>query len=438
MKQITLFTAVLFAALSLTSCKGKAKTNTMPVQADNNGMAAKFLKASEKAADEKSPAEEQKTAASSASINFEQTEPLYKTTERHGFKMGAVISYHSALNAAYTNMLKEDFNSITASNEFKAYSLLNQGDSMRSANGMPAMNYSQADTIAKFAQENGIGIRGHVLVWDAYMPVWFFKEGYKNDGAFVDSDTMKKRLEYYIDEVVSHFETNFPGVVYCWDVVNEAVADGDNEWIPGNEFHIRQTRGGSINRFNEILGPDYVKYAFKCARQTVNKVNPNIKLFYNDYNTFYQDKRDAIIRLIKDINKEEKLCDGLGMQGYIGGYGQQAGCMNNNDISLVKTAIKMYSALGLEVQLTEVAVRNYDQTQMEKHAKFYGNLFRAVISAINEGANFTGFTIWGITDNPSMPKNDYSYKMNGPYCGLYDQYYQPKNAYKEVYKALSE
>ena len=112
--------------------------------------------------------------------------------------------------------------------------------------------------------------------------------------------------------------------------------------------------------------------------------------------------------------------------------------MNNNDISLVKTAIKMYSALGLEVQLTEVAVRNYDQTQMEKHAKFYGNLFRAVISAINEGANFTGFTIWGITDNPSMPKNDYSYKMNGPYCGLYDQYFQPKAAYKEVYKVLNE
>ena len=186
------------------------------------------------------------------------------------------------------------------------------------------------------------------------------------------------------------------------------------------------------------MGPDYVKYAFKCARQTVNKVNPDIKLFYNDYNTFYQEKRDAIIRLIQDINKDEKLCDGLGMQGYIGGYGQQAGCMNNNDLSLIKTAIKMYSDLGLEVQLTEVAVRNYEKDQMENHAKFYGQLFRTVISAINEGANFTGFTIWGISDNPSMPKTDYSYKMNGPYCGLYDQYYQIKDAYKEVYKVLAE
>ncbi len=366
--------------------------------------------------------------------DFVKEAKLSELAQKYGFKVGACISYNQVNRSSYIKMLTGDFNTTTATNEFKAYSLLNQAKSIQ--NSVPIMNYAQADAIAKLAQENGIGIRGHVLVWDAYMSDWFFREGYKSDGQLVSKEVLEERLAYYIDQVITHFETQFPGVVYCWDVVNEAVADGDNEWIPGNEFHIRQTRGGSINRFNEILGPDYVKYAFKCARQTVNKVNPNIKLFYNDYNTFYQDKRDAIIRLLKDINKEEKLCDGLGMQGYIGGYGQQAGCMNNNDISLVKTAIKMYSALGLEVQLTEVAVRNYDQTQMEKHAKFYGNLFRAVISAINEGANFTGFTIWGITDNPSMPKNDYSYKMNGPYCGLYDQYFIIKDSYKEVYKAL--
>ena len=126
------------------------------------------------------------------------------------------------------------------------------------------------------------------------------------------------------------------------------------------------------------------------------------------------------------------------MQGYIGGYGQQNGCMNGNDLNLIKTAIKMYSDLGIEVQLTEVAVRNYDLSQMDKHGRFYGNLIRAIISACNEGANFTGLTIWGICDNPSLPKTDYSYKMNGPYCGLFDKDLNPKKAYKEVYKVLAE
>ena len=371
-----------------------------------------------------------------AQEDFVKEEKLCELTQKYGFKMGTCISYNQVNRESYIKLLTGDFNTVTATNEFKAYSLLNQQKSIQQ--GVPVMNYAQADAIARLAQEKGIGIRGHVLVWDAYMLEWFFREGFKSDGQFVSKQVMEERLAYYIDQVITHFETEFPGVVYCWDVVNEAVADGANEWIEGNEFHIRKTRGGTKNLFNETMGPDYVKYAFKCARQTVNKVNPSIKLFYNDYNTFYQDKRDAIIRLINHINKEEKLCDGLGMQGYIGGYGQQAGCMNNNDLALIKTAIKKYSDLGLEVQLTEVAVRNYDKTQMDRHAKFYGNLFKVVMSTVKEGANFTGFTIWGISDNPSMPKYDYSYSMNGPYCGLYDQYYQIKDSYKEVYKALKE
>ena len=61
------------------------------------------------------------------------------------------------------------------------------------------------------------------------------------------------------------------------------------------------------------------------------------------------------------INKNEKLCDGLGMQGYVGGYGQQAGCMNPNDIKLFGNAIKFYSDMGLEVHVTELALSNYEK-----------------------------------------------------------------------------
>ena len=60
----------------------------------------------------------------------------------------------------------------------------------------------------------------------------------------------------------------------------------------------------------------------------------------------------------------------------------------------------------------------------------------AVQEAVLEGANFTGLTIWGIKDNPQLKERDYSYKMNGPYCGLYDNDLQPKESYYEVYNAL--
>ena len=46
--------------------------------------------------------------------------------EKYGFKVGANISYSLAGDGKYLNLMKEDFNTITASNEFKAYSLLKQ------------------------------------------------------------------------------------------------------------------------------------------------------------------------------------------------------------------------------------------------------------------------------------------------------------------------
>lgn len=443
MKKLLTLTVISFAVFTLFSCTGKSKSNTAAqnetkkqeetvmstAATESNGMAAKFMKSAEKAKVE--------AEAQSAEIEgFEQKEPIFESAARHGFKFGTVINPQNLQKKSYTDMVKADFNSLTAGNEFKAYSLLSQSASQKSENGMPVMNYYNADNIAKFAQENGIGIRGHVLVWDAYMPVWFFREGYKNDGAFVSSDLMKKRLQYYIEEVIAHFETNFPGVVYCWDVVNEAVGDGANEYKEGDERHVRTSRGGTTNYFYDVIGPDYVELSFKYARQAAKKANANIKLFYNDYSTFYSPKREAIGKLIESINKNEKLCDGVGMQGYVGGYGQQAGCMSANDINLFKNAIVFYSNLGLEVHVTELALRNYDKTKAVQHANYYENFFKMLASVADEYKTLTCVAIWGICDNPSLPKNDYSYKMNGPYCGMYNYDCSKKPEFFKVIKAL--
>ena len=113
---------------------------------------------------------------------------------------------------------------------------------------MPVMKYREGDEIVRFAQENGIKVRGHVLVWDNYMCDWFFREGYTNDGAYVDEETMKARLKYYIDEVITHYETEFPGVVYCWDVVNEAVGDG-GDYKADDPRRVRYDRYGTENLF---------------------------------------------------------------------------------------------------------------------------------------------------------------------------------------------
>ena len=376
---------------------------------------------------------------------------LKDETAKNGFTIGTVMNYSQLTQSYYTNMAATEFNILTAANEMKAYSLLDQNASRQNPDGMPVMNYTQGDAIVRFAAENGLKVRGHVLVWDAYMSDWFFREGYENDGAYVSKETLKKRLKYYIDEVMTHFETEFPGVVYCWDVVNEAVGDSSADYGETDERHIRRYRSGTENMFYTILGEDYVELAFSYARETVDRLkkkdkNVSIELFYNDYNTFYDEKRDAIIALIQSINSYQKnsdgtykkLCDGVGMQSYIGGYGQQAGCMNSNDITLVEKAIRMYHDLGITVHVTEMAVRNYDKEKMDQHAKFYGKLF-AMYKRLNEEEKIlANVSIWGICDNPLMFKNDYSYKMNGPYCGLFDRGCKRKDAYYEALKALKD
>ena len=155
-------------------------------------------------------------------------------------------------------------------------------------------------------------------------------------------------------------------------------------------------------------------------------------------------KRNAIIELVKSINSYEKnedgsykmLCDGIGMQSYIGGYGQQAGCMNAGDISKVEKAIRMFHDLGVKVHVTEMSVRNYDKNQEVKHAEFYGKLF-AMYKSLNAEENLlSNISIWGICDDPMMSKNDYSYKMNGPYCGLFNRACVRKDAYYKAFEAL--
>ena len=389
---------------------------------------------------------------------IESYQSLASLGEKYGFKFGTNINEAALKNTELTKLIKYHFNSTTFSNEMKAYSLLSQSASQNAyvdENSPAVMNFTKADSMVAYAVENGLSIRGHVLTWDADMCDWFFREGYKTDGAYVSADVMKNRLKMYIDEVMTHFEEKYPGAIYCWDVVNEAVADNAGEFADDDVRHVRQVRGGKTNLFYDYIGSDYVELAFRYAYETRAKLQAansktNIKLFYNDYNTFATygaNKRDAIIQLVKSVNSFAsdgnggylKLCDGIGMQSYIGGYGQQSGCMNDNDITLVKNAIEKFAENNVEVHVTELAVRNYDNDAEPEHAAFYKKLVQTyvdinkVAQAAGKTGPITSLSIWGLFDSPYLSTADYSYKMNGPYCGLFTELYQPKQSFMEVY-----
>lgn len=371
-------------------------------------------------------------------------QPLKELTAKYGFTMGAPMSAGDLGNFNYRKLLAHHFDTITPTNEMKAYSLLDQRASKASEDGMPRMNFATADKMIKFAQDNGLKVRGHVLVWDAYMTPWFFHEGYDTKNPVVDQETMRLRLKSYIEQVITHFETQFPGVVYCWDVVNEAVGDGADQYKVNDLRHVRTMRNGQPNPFYEYVGEDYVELSFLYARDVVEALGADIKLFYNDYNAIYDGKRAGIKQLLCSINtyaKDENgeyriLVDGMGMQGYIGGYGKQQGCFSSNDVNLLRKSIKEYAALGVEVQVTEMSLRNYEEDKNPQHAAFYGKVFEVFCTANDGESNpLTSVAIWGLLDCNNQP-NSYSWKQNGPYCGLFTVKLRVKDSFKTIYTQM--
>ena len=53
-----------------------------------------------------------------------------------------------------------------------------------------------------------------------------------------------------------------------------------------------------------------------------------------------------------------------------------------------------------------------------------------------EETMISNITVWGYNDRPNLPKTDYGYKQNGPYCGLFDENYEKKSSYYAVVEAL--
>ena len=373
-------------------------------------------------------------------------DPLWQQAEPYGFKLGGAFSFGDLYNDTFMSFLGRHFNSLTCCNETKAYSLLDQRKSQASEDGMPRMSYSQADAMISWAKKQGIKVRGHVLVWDAYMTQWFFHEGYDERKPVVDQETMRARLASYIDQVMTHFEEKFPGVIYCWDVVNEAIGDNGGEYSVTDLRRLRTKRNGEPNCFLKDVGDDYVEYAFLCARNTQEKLGADIKLFYNDYNLFFPAKRKAACALAKSIQSyatdengnPRKLIDGIGMQGYMGGYGEQNGCLDPSIITNVKESIETYAALGLDVQLTEMAVRNFDKTKVAEHDAFYSKLFSDVFMKANteEGKPLTAVCIWGLVDAYENMKGNYVYNLNSPYGCLLTTDYRIKTCFDAVYHTL--
>lgn len=321
------------------------------------------------------------------------------------FLLGAAMyggSYESfAIHSKeYMAVLEKHFGSTTATNLMKPSNLLSQSQSQKNAAGgnpEPAVDFSKIEETLAWCMEHGVKMRGHTLVWHNQVPDWFFREGYENGGAYVDRETMLERLDSYIRQVLSFCQDNYPGVVYCWDVVNEAVDPEKGD--PNTNFSCRTEGGDGANLWYTVIGPDYVEQAFRIARKYAAE---GVSLIYNDYNVVDAQKCNYIYNLCKDL-ADKGLIDGIGLQGYWG--------IGWPSLGTISTTIRKLAELGLEIQITELSISADEATEegFEQQAKRYAAIFELLQRLDTDGggpANITGVTMFGLMDGYMLIEND--------------------------------
>ncbi len=310
--------------------------------------------------------------------------PRLKDVYADDFYIGSAVAGYQVSDPDYINLITEQFNSMTCENEMKPDALLDKETTLSDIEKYreaPAVKFDSCIDQLEFAKAHDIKMRGHTLVWYSQTPDWLFYKDYDTSGELADRDLMLKRMENYIKSVFEWADSEYPGLFYAWDVVNEAAADGQSAkrdclWL-------------------QTIGDDYIEKAFEYAR----KYQPEgVKLYYNDYNAFNFTKQMVIIDFLRPVAEAGNI-DGVGLQSHIGTW-----C----DPSSYGEAVRRYNKeLGVEISITELDISKDNTDEWEENQGEYAQRFMEQILALkSEGIPIASFTIWGLTDAVSWKKQE--------------------------------
>lgn len=349
--------------------------------------------------------------------NIEEDIPSIKDTYSDYFKIGTAVN-SNVFNPSSTALIDKHFNSLTCGNEMKPDALLDYNSTIQYMNEtgdqtQPIISLANAKPVLDYAKKNNIPMRGHVLVWHAQTPRWFFAENYskESDAPLVSREVMLQRMENYIKTVFETLETQYPTVdFYSWDVVNEAILPNTSDgYRPGG------TVAGTDNSlWMHVIGKDYIEKAFEYARIYAPS---GTLLAYNDYNECETVKSNYIYELCKKLVANGTL-DVIGMQ--------QHNNMYSPSVSELETAIRKYASLGVKIEVTELDITTTDTSEngLNQQGAKYKLFLDKLKSLKDEGIDINAVVFWGLTDGDSWRSSqkpllfDENYKAKPAYWGV--------------------
>jgi endo-1,4-beta-xylanase len=278
-------------------------------------------------------------------------------------------------------------------------------------------DFSQADQILAFAVRYGMQVRGHTLVWHRQNPKWLSEGNYT-------SRELSRILEEHIKTVVGRYR----GKIFAWDVVNEAFDEvhpgalHSTLWRdqPGIEVPEDSPHAPSRNPYF------YIEQCFRWAHEA----DPQALLFYNEAEAeVINPKSDAIFAMVRDFRLRGVPIDGVGMQMHVASL--------TPDIASISDNIKRFTALGVQVHITEMDVAlpvNATGEARPEDLERQAEIYRDVAGACLAHRGCSAIQTWGFSDKYSWI-GSHSKHTKGAAL-LFDRNYRPMPAYKALRQTL--
>ena len=334
------------------------------------------------------------------------------------FKIGVAVGGRtsSGQDAAAAALALQQYNRATPENAFKWQSIQRQPG---------VFDFVQAETFLDFAEQTGMEVHGHTIVWHQQVPGWVFQAP---GGGPATRELLLERLEEHMAALAARLGDR----VHYWDVVNEAFNDD-----------------GSLRSTNwlTIIGDDYMEQAFALA----GRYFPNAKLVYNDFSMENTGKRDAVARMVRDFQSKGIRIDAVGSQGHFQ--------LGSPSVAAIQSSIQILADTGVEVLISEMDVdvlppaganQGADlsvNAQLSAQLNPYSECLPPLVeqqAAERWGSIFDMFvqnkdkvrsvTLWGLSDGHSWLNN---WPVNGRtnYALLFNRDLQAKSSWQAVIDA---
>ena len=332
------------------------------------------------------------------------------------FEIGAGVSDRIFEKTENWPLLTREFSSITPENCMKPQSI------QRSPGNR---DYTVADRFIQFAEEKNLHLVGHCLVWakDDRTQPWYYLDGEEP----ASREILLHRMRSDIHDIAGRYR----GRIAMWDVVNEALDDGEHYLRPSG--------------WVKACGESFIAEAFRAAHEA----DPQALLIYNDYQNEVPKKRDKMLRLVDSLQSQGVPIHAVGLQAHY-----EIDRVPFEDLEQTIVAVKQR---GLKVVISELDIDLIHRSRwwaengkhreamtqqnpyaegapadvLERQADQYGRLFNIFVKHADTIARVS---FWNLHDGESWLNSFPWTRVNHPL--LFDRNREPKSAHTAVLRSL--